>query len=1128
MRKIHFVFTIILLLSANLTFAESGNTINIAIIADRSSGLDKSALVSLLEVELSQKEGIKLLERAAIDKILEEQKLSAAGLMDRAAAIKIGKLLRADAFIILSLESQTQDANDLIRVRVSETAHGLRLLDYFEQSDKTNPKESVEKIVKKIETVINKINQPDEKLIPIGIVDIHRVQLGEQYKMLERTLPVMLSVRLSLEPQIIMLEREDLKALLDEKLMTEGKDSKFWNSAILIEGYLQPNNGNIEMHLNLKQSGGDNLESLVVPVEPNEPSIAIAKASTEITKQLQDTPTTVQWQSELEAEEFYQQGQMLAAHSRNDEAIPLLETAHSLQHQNVYYTGALFEKIWKIRLGIERILIRNESTRTRREEWQKNNPQSTPRLLKLEEPVTCPYSDIEIVQLVSTLVRQIRDGYEKGQLSTRDIHDKFSRNLGDDPHLTIGYFMNPVSVDTVQIRKINRENRKIWINTYDSALQKQPTNNDYALSNSILRARLAWISSDDPNEVLANVKNAFAEFIMPPELGGRLRSVLQREEVYEQAFGSLEFFSTEELKKLTEVNDIIISSESRKALLSKSYNLNDHLQNTLKESASYQEVQLLLKKLKKLDSFQDIQTKQILITQIRRYIDYIGLPIARSFSLDKTIEIWEEMCNLLIEQKDIMSLAFLNPGSQGHISMPLTPLPNQDIQLYLRYYLILDRIAEVFQPHKSDKKVLAALNNIKDFQAEIKNRFPEINPHREDASGLSVKMLLTKQDWFKDIIKIGSTSIQGGPITWSERSFKAKLKDEYLWVVFQAGGSTGHKNNQGNLEWPADIGFAGINLAQKKVFALWQTEVVSHDAVRQISDLCVTDKASYVSLLNTGILELPGYREGRREYLDTTKIYTQENRLPSVLITSITQDGDKLLIAYGDSGQESGLGLYDPKSEIWKGIFCSTLKGESPFSQGKLYQIDSMLLESPNKLFFSASGNNINQGGLWKLNTDTLDLQYIWSGVTDIYKDMNNDIWLNSTSYKMKLEPDSEKITAIMLPGKKQWYANVIKAISGLDKDLFVPESFLNAVTFGPYYALGNLDLSTSAIHNNKLWARIGKSQIIIAEKGKKFEEAQIIENNILDGQPVEKFVSTLYGLIAIGKGTVGLIETGD
>ncbi|MEJ2647286.1 MAG: CsgG/HfaB family protein, partial [Sedimentisphaerales bacterium] len=119
-----------MLFLTNCALPSSNAAVRLALIADKTSELNKSLLISLLEVELSQKEGIQLLERAAIDEILSEQKLSAAGLLDRDTAIKLGKLLRADAFLILSLENRAQDANDLIRVRFAETAHGLRLLDY--------------------------------------------------------------------------------------------------------------------------------------------------------------------------------------------------------------------------------------------------------------------------------------------------------------------------------------------------------------------------------------------------------------------------------------------------------------------------------------------------------------------------------------------------------------------------------------------------------------------------------------------------------------------------------------------------------------------------------------------------------------------------------------------------------------------------------------------------------------------------------------------------------------------------------------------------------------------------------------------------------------------------------------
>jgi hypothetical protein len=643
------LISVMILFAANFSLASSSQTINIALIADKSSGLDKSPLVSLLEVELSQKEGIQLLERAAIDKILEEQQLSAAGFLDRNNIIKIGKLLRAEAFIILSLEDQIQDANDLVRVRVSETAHGLRLLDYFEQSEKSNPKESVDNIVQKLQSVLNKISQPDDKLIPVGIVDIHRVELGEQYKMLERTLPTMLSVRLSLEPQIIMLEREDLKVLLDEKLRTEGQDSEFWNSAILIEGYLQPNDGRLEMHLNLKQSDGVNKNTFVVQVEPNEPSVAIAKATTEIIQNLQNSPPAAKWNPELEAEQFYKQGKMLSNHQRYEEALPLFETAHALQPQNVYYRGAMFARIWEIRRKIDKTLINNETG-----------------INKYEKPGQCPYSDMEIVDMVSILVRQIRDNYEKGLLSTDQIYFHFANTLGHVITMNQGYFSSAVSIATAKIREINRENRKIWVDTVEDAIRKQISGNNSAQNRNYIETAvsLAWIKSDEPNDVIANLKKAINEYLISPEFRIKISSDSERKEIYERSFlqysdnpifssvympksshlkGSwdeTEKLMQEYLEELAEINDPVIGIQSKLLVFSDYQSYVDDLRKEFKTS--------------KLNNSKYVTEALIGLFEKIYYIKN-----SRNITIEESINIWEELCNYIIYNNDTDTLTSL-------------------------------------------------------------------------------------------------------------------------------------------------------------------------------------------------------------------------------------------------------------------------------------------------------------------------------------------------------------------------------------------------------------------------------------------------------------------------------------
>jgi len=249
--------------------------VKIAVIADKAFDLHKLPLVSLLEVELSQKDGIQLLERAEIDRILQEQQLSVADFLQRNNALEVGRLLRADAFVLLSVEnsrSEDESQSTLLRVRVVETAHGLRLLDSFEEPDGAKLEDTVKRITEKVTAIIPKMMLPPGKAIPVGIVDIHRVQLGERYQWLARALPAMLSVRLSKELRIIMLEREDLKILHDEKLLTEGEDTEFWSSAVLVEGYLRRRGvRDVEIKLSLRPASGEEMPIFTAPIEPKGP-----------------------------------------------------------------------------------------------------------------------------------------------------------------------------------------------------------------------------------------------------------------------------------------------------------------------------------------------------------------------------------------------------------------------------------------------------------------------------------------------------------------------------------------------------------------------------------------------------------------------------------------------------------------------------------------------------------------------------------------------------------------------------------------------------------------------------------------------------------------------------------------
>jgi hypothetical protein len=1138
------LFLILVLWPACYSSAQQEKTLNIALIADKTGGLGQSPLISLLEVQLSKNGNIRLLERSQIDKILQEQQLSAAGLLDRNNTIKIGQLLGADALVIITLENEVkaittggvrsstpvstevgdleesgsttenQATGDLIRVRIAETAHGLRLLDRFEQLvtakavavaglDSSELNEISERIVNDVKKAADKLSFPTGQLIPVGIVDIHRVQLGERYTMLERTLPKLLSIRLGIEPKIIMLEREDLKILQDEKLRTQGEDSKFWASAVLIEGNLQPKNGGLEMQLTLARPDGKDTKIIAVPVDPNEPSSAIDKAAANIVQEILNSPPSSQWQLAAEAEQFYQQGQMLAAHSRYDGAMPILETAHILQPRNIYYTEVLYEYEWNIRRKNENIM---------QSIFGKNGVES----------LKSYYSDLELAELVSVFVREIREEYQVKKLSARDIYFNWTFPNGplDSGSMRVSYFANPASVSSEQVKQINRESRKIWVETFSTALkQQQLYNNDPQLNNRI-RARLAWISSDDPNELILNLKKAFTEFMLPPEMGGQIKSTPERNYIYDQAFSTGRMLHSPDIldssTHLKGVSDVFI--RKWREYLSEQNKIDDPVVRfntclTLGDLIYYKVSEQERKKAKNyVFEAMKVLSEQLLKSnepfcyyphmstkRIEQCINGLNLE-----SVER-VQAWTEFYEPLIEQKNVSLLSLLDPG----LRQPYRSGSDGVRTLYYdseakQWYLVLERIAEVLQKSSSNnKQVTLALSRIRDKQSEIRKYYPEVGLSK-DVVSLPVRMVLTKKDWFIPYVF--------HPIIFNRIGYIRYLNDKknILWIGFCSRDDI-KTSVGGAIEKSVNIGLVCMDMEKLEVTSLYQANIpvpysMNDIGVTNITGIETINSKIYMSITNAGIIVFPTDSKQSREYLQTPKILTNKNGLPSVLISSITKEGNNLWVAYGYRRQESGLGLYDPETEKWESVFCSTLKTKSPFSSGNPYLIQNMRITKPDTLFFIlnepelGTSNMDKWSGLWKMNTSNRKVDFILGN--NIFQ-KTGDFALEDFRDKWWLwQPDSSHIVEF-------------DAIS---------ETY-DFTGWDPYVN-DHANMSSATIYKDTLWGRWGKNQLIKIKVGQKIQDAQIIDNNILDGGPVSRFVSTPYGLIAIGEGTVGLIET--
>ncbi|MBU0534295.1 MAG: CsgG/HfaB family protein [Candidatus Omnitrophica bacterium] len=1101
---------LVLVIIIPLEAAETKSQPTIAVLGTTT---ELSDLCSLVEAGLFQK-GLALVERAKIDSILKEQKLTASGLVERDNLLKLGQLIRADGFLLISIEEvPKENKNKLLRIRLIDTAHGLCFLDTFESWDDTKLKETTERITGNVSAMAPKLILPPDKAIPIGIVGIHRVELDERYQWLTRALPVMLSARLNKEPRIIMLEREDLKMLLDEKLLTKGQDTAFLNSAILIDGYLQrgekegiklrDEEDEIKLELHMKDFLGKERAVFTELVHPDEPLTTVEKVVPNIIKELLNASSITVWEPKKEAEEFFLQGDLLKKHGRHKDAISPLETAYALQPDNIIYTGALFENEWGTRV------IQGGHT---------------------VETGISNYSDLELACTVSRLVRQIKTGYENGSVSADDIL-KWEELIGKGGAWKGGYLINSASSSTQEVRDINRENRNFFV----EILKKISKRNN----NRYLPLTAVYISSDNPYELIKNFREFAQEVILPPKIGEMEQSfderyvacrliltqlpdrwgpyaLSEKSQLREQSKKFQELW-IEYVKELTQIKDPLVRFSSCLCLA-------QILKRGSPEAKEYclKAVDILLTELNSPNEpFKSNSRtyKESMRSDMKCGIRFAGFPY------DEEVSIFEKIYEPLIVNKDCHNLMLWRPTLIGFAPI-FRPTPEEE----RRYIKLLERIADVFETCGTDKWVLT---EIKDYLIRAKKKFPELGSSNNPTT-LPVNILLSNKDWQQNK-KFKHT--------------KFMCQDDMLWISFAEPG----------------VGLAGINLKTRQLTSLWYTDLGGREIafpcfwepplslVTPINGIAVSANASYVAIWNIGLIEFPGSSVVGKKSFATPKIFTEKDGLPSISITSMAGNGDKLWVAYGGTEQrhgrraygtvysaaekDSGLGIYNPKTRHWETVFCSTLKsGNNPFNSGNPYVISDLTFSSKKDKLFFVVGNQTRESaqridemnkwwGLWKIDVSTRKPKFLWyregnddnscySLISGHILDSGDKLWIKGEGSLVEFDPNSEKAKIII---NRSWSRNTHPPQPEKEIDYSFSEK-------KNLFSYGSFDCKCSAVYKDTFWGRLGRNQLITTHKKK--EEVQIIDNNILDGDPVQYFFSTPYGLIAIGNGTVGLIET--
>ena len=331
----------------------------------------------------------------------------------------------------------------------------------------------------------------------------------------------------------------------------------------------------------------------------------------------------------------------------------------------------------------------------------------------------------------------------------------------------------------------------------------------------------------------------------------------------------------------------------------------------------------------------------------------------------------------------------------------------------------------------------------------------------------------------------------------------------------------------------------GLDLDNKRVSALWHADSgLSSFPTGDMTGVAIGKHKSYVAVHDIGLVEFPGSTRRGRGVISEPVILTCKDGLPSVDITSITACGDKIMVAYGDEGKESGLGLYDPVAKNWQSILCSTLKQDNIFSTGFCYEIKDLTAGPNDDFFFQTrffSGNmeltSMRRPGMWRMLLSPLRLERmlfdeepprdsrLLSG--EIVPD-ENCFWVRRAFFIVRFDP--VRFDSDYLLGRSTTVEVSPVQATSRPRSFFSDDSW-RRIAFGPCVTGGNLDLSTAAVHKNMMWVRYGLTRFVIMKRGENFDKARYVDNDILDASAVLKFFNTRYGLLAVGDGCAGLIE---
>jgi hypothetical protein len=308
-------------------FAAGAEPARVALVSTESGDTVENVL-ALAQARLSADGKLTVLERNEVHRVLTEQKLSLAGVLEASTAVAAGKLVSADLFGVL--ESAPGSGGKAVGFVVFDAQSGAR---YHDTALPAEAGAAAEAIAAGVQSAVAKRQQVGHGLRAVGFVAARNADLPRSYDAFSENVALLLERGLPSSPTIAVLERRRLEQVNRERELP-GAAAPSGLLASLVSIDLEISRGSsgrgIKATAHLKTSGRDVAWSESVEIEDSSAPRLAELLAKKLISSLQAAPAGVAMDPRAEARRFVIEATHRHAHGDFAGAARAVDTAYAL------------------------------------------------------------------------------------------------------------------------------------------------------------------------------------------------------------------------------------------------------------------------------------------------------------------------------------------------------------------------------------------------------------------------------------------------------------------------------------------------------------------------------------------------------------------------------------------------------------------------------------------------------------------------------------------------------------------------------------------------------------------------------------------------------------------------------